>query len=96
MHKLAQIKFSFTFLKLLGYNAEPEKVSRNRIGNLGTMAASLLVLQPVMKGAVAEAFLNCLAATKKYQVTDLLIFLVHFSNAISLHTSKLLFNRVSI
>jgi hypothetical protein len=38
------------------------------MANLGALAASLLVLQPVMRGAVAEAFLGCLTATQKYQV----------------------------
>jgi hypothetical protein len=38
-----------------------------RVGALQMRAASLLVYQSVVKGAVGEAFLGVLAATLKYQ-----------------------------
>jgi len=40
------------------------------MGNLGTLASSMLVLAPVMRGAVAEAFLSTLAACGKYQASN--------------------------
>ncbi|KAJ9510215.1 hypothetical protein QJQ45_015694 [Haematococcus lacustris] len=46
---------------------EPERDKRKKLTSLGTAAAGLLILGPVMKGSVAEAFLGCLAVSQKYQ-----------------------------
>ena len=40
------------------------------MANLGTAAASLLVLSPLMQGQVAQAFLGVIAASQKYQASN--------------------------